>query len=142
MTTANTNAKRIKIIYWITTGLLALFTLAGSLFMNSQMAIEGTKHLGLPEWFRWELNIGHLIGGIMLILPVGKRIKEWMYVAFAIDYISAVIAHVSVDGPVFSSFTPLINLVLLIVSYTCYHKIKDQQMAVPRKGGMVFSALS
>lgn len=123
----STNTKKIKIIYWITTGLLALFTLAGSLFMNTPMAIEGTRHLGLPEWFRWELNIGHIIGGLGLILPVGKRIKEWIYVALGIDYISAMIAHLSIDGPLLSSFSPLITMVLLIVSYICYHKIKDQQ---------------
>src|SRR5438309_2964415 len=132
MKTSGIVAKRTKIIYWITTGLLAMFTLVGSLFMNSQMAIEGTRHLGLPEWFRWELNIGHLIGGILLILPVGKRIKEWVYVAFGIDYISAVIAHVSIDGPVLGSFEPIVTLVLLIVSYTCYHKIKDQEIPVSR----------
>ncbi len=89
--------KTYRIIYWISTGLLALFILSGAFFMNSQMAIEGTRHLGLPEWFRWELSIGHLIAGILLITPVGKRIKEWNYVALGIDYISALIAHLAVD---------------------------------------------
>ncbi len=124
-TTVHKATKTTKIIYWISTGLLALFILSGAFFMNSQMAIEGTKHLGLPEWFRWELNIGHVIGGLILILPVGKRIKEWGYVALGIDYISALIAHLSIDGPVPVSFSPLVTLALLIVSYVCYHKMKD-----------------
>ncbi|MEO8821118.1 MAG: DoxX family protein, partial [Ginsengibacter sp.] len=90
--------KRNKIIYWISTGLIALFELSGAFFMNSQMAIDGMHHLQLPDWFRWEVSIGHIIGGILLIVPVNKRIKEWVYVAFGIDFISAFIAYLSIDG--------------------------------------------
>jgi uncharacterized membrane protein YphA (DoxX/SURF4 family) len=120
-----TNIKRDKIIFWIPTGLLALFELSGAFFMNSQMAIDGMHHLGLPDWFRWEVSIGHLIGGILLVVPVHKRIKEWMYVAFAIDFISAFIAYASIDGLVFNTFSPLINLALLIISYVYYHKLQN-----------------
>lgn len=123
--TTNTGTKRIKIIYWVSTGLLALFILPGIFFINSPMAIEGTRHLGLPEWFRWELSIAVFIGGLLLILPVGKRLKEWAYVGLGIDYISALIAHLSVDGAVLMSFTPVITFALLIVSYVCYHRLKD-----------------
>ncbi|MEO6673028.1 MAG: DoxX family protein [Ginsengibacter sp.] len=124
-TITNKKAKTNKIIYWISTGLLALFILSGAFFMNSQMAIEGTRHLGLPEWFRWELNIGHIIGGLLLIIPLGKRIKEWNYVALGIEYISALIAHLSIDGLVTMSFSPLATMALLVVSYIYYHKLKD-----------------
>lgn len=120
-----TNIKRDKIIFWIPTALLALFELSGAFFMNSQMAIDGMHHLGLPDWFRWEVSIGHLIGGILLVIPVHKRIKEWMYVAFAIDFISAFIAYASIDGLVFNTFSPLINLALLIISYVYYHKLQN-----------------
>jgi hypothetical protein len=130
-------SKNTRIIYWMATGLLALFTLSGSFFMNSQMAIDGIRHLGLPEWFRWELNIGHIIGGLILILPVGKRIKEWGYVALGIDYISALIAHLSIDGAVSSSFSPLITMALLVASYICYHKIKDRRYYVSKENSIL-----
>ena len=117
--------RKYKIIYWISTAIIALFELSGAFFMNSEMAKEGTRHLGLPEWFRWEVSIGHLIGGILLIVPVSKRIKEWVYVAFGIDFISAFIGHWSVDGLIGSTFAPLVMVVLLIVSYICYHKLKS-----------------
>lgn len=118
--------KRYKIIYWISTGIIVLFELSGAFFINSEMAKEGMRHLGLPEWFRWELSIAHIIGGILLIVPVNKRLKEWVYVAFAIDFISAFIAYWSIDGLIGSTFAPLIMLALLIVSYICYHKLKSQ----------------
>lgn len=118
--------KTDKIVYWISTGLIALFELSGAFFINSEMAKEGMRHLELPDWFRWELSIGHIIGGILLIIPVHKRIKEWVYVAFGIDFISAFIAYVSIDGLVANTLSPLIMLGLLIVSYVYYHKIIGQ----------------
>ena len=126
--TTHKNVRKYKIIYWIATGILALFILSGSLFMNSQMAIDGMRHLGLPDWFRWELNIGHLIGGIFLLIPINKRIKEWTYVALGIDYISASIAYFSVDGVTANAFSPLVAFGILIVSYVYYHKLKDSKV--------------
>lgn len=125
----SSNTKGVKVIYWISTGLLALFILPGIFFMNSQMALDGMRHLGLPEWFRIELSIGVFIGGLILIIPMNKRIKEWAYVALGIDYISAFIAHLYVDGPVAGSFSPLFTMALLIVSYICYHKLNDRQFS-------------
>lgn len=119
-----------KIIYWISTGLIALFELSGALFINSQVAIDGMHHLNLPDWFRWEVSIGHLIGGILLISPVNPRIKEWVYVAFGIDFISAFIAYLSIDGWVGNTFSPLVTLALLIVSYISYHKTTKQQALI------------
>lgn len=117
------NLIALKTAYWISTGIIALFELSGAFYINSQMAIEGTRHLGLPEWFRWEVSVGHLIGGILLIIPIHRRVKEWVYVAFGIDFISAFIAYMAVDGWGTSAFSPLIFLAILIVSYITYHKL-------------------
>ena len=120
-------SKKNTIIYWISTGIIALFELSGAFFINSEMAKEGTRHLGLPEWFRWEVSIGHIIGGILLIVPIHKRIKEWVYVAFGIDFISATIAYLSVDGFGMNALSPVIMFGLLVVSYIYYHKIQKQK---------------
>lgn len=113
----------VRIAYWISTGIIALVELSGAFYINSEMAIEGTRHLGLPEWFRWEVSIGHLIGGILLIVPIHSRVKEWVYVAFGIDFISAFIGYLAVDGWGSSAFSPLIFFAILIVSYITYHKL-------------------
>jgi hypothetical protein len=123
------NSKFIKIVYWISTGLLALFILPGIFFINSPMAQEGTKHLGLPNWFRIELGIGSFIGGLIILLPfVGKRFKEWAYVALGIVYISAFIAHLEIDGLIPMSFTPLVTFTFLLISYLSYHKLNADKM--------------
>jgi len=128
--TKNKSLKTAKIIYWISTGLLSLFLLSGAFFINSKIAIDAMHHLGVPEWFRWELSIGHIIGGLLIIIPVWPRLKEWTYAAMSADYISATIAYVSVDGPVPNSFQPLVSLALLIVSYIFYHKIRRLKSAM------------
>ena len=120
--------KTIKLIYWISTGILALFILPGIFFLTQPFAIEGTQHLGIPYWFHIELGIGKFIGGLILILPMlPKRVKEWAYVAFGIDVISATIGHVAVDGPMPMSFEPLIFFAILLVSYIYFHKLKADE---------------
>ena len=126
-------SKKNTIIYWISTGIIALFELSGAFFINSEMAKEGTRHLGLPEWFRWEVSIGHIIGGILLIVPIHKRIKEWVYVAFGIDFISATIAYLSVDGFGMNALSPVIMFGLLVVSYIYYHKIQRQKELIKNR---------
>jgi len=118
--------KKTKAIYWVSTILLALFILPGIFFAGSKMALEGTAHLGLPMWFHWELSIGKFIGGLILVLPFfPNRIKEWAYVAFGIDFISAFIAILAVDGVTGAWYAPLICLAILIVSYIYFHKLRD-----------------
>lgn len=117
-------SKRTKIIYWATTGLLALFILPGIFFMNSPMALEGTRNLGIPQWLHVEVGIAQFIGGLILIIPIiSARIKEWAYVGVGIVYLSALIAHLSVDGFIAMSFMPLVFFALLIISYACFRKI-------------------
>ncbi len=113
-------------LYWASTGILALFILPGIFFMNTPTAIEGTRHLGLPEWFRLEVGFAQFFAGIVLIIPLfGKRLKEWAYFGLAVVYISALIAHLSVDGLVPMSFAPLVTLGILIISYLSYHKLQN-----------------
>jgi len=124
------STKKTKTIYWVSTILLALFILPGIFFAGSKMALEGTAHLGLPMWFHWELSIGKFIGGLILVLPFfPNRIKEWAYVAFGIDFISAFIAILAVDGATGAWYGPLICLVILIVSYIYFHKMHDSDRA-------------
>ena len=118
--------KSLKFVYWISTGIIALFNIPGIFFMNSQQAIDGTKHLGLPQWFHTEITIGKCIGGLILILPFfPKRIKEWAYVAFGIDILSATIALLSVNGMSLMSLSPLLVFGVLLCSYITFHKITD-----------------
>ncbi|SOD11532.1 DoxX family protein [Pedobacter xixiisoli] len=123
----NQPKKSIKVAYWVSTGLLALFILPGVFFMDSPEAKQGTEHLDIPQWLAIEIGIGHFIGGLIIVLPfIGKRLKEWAYVGCGIKYISAIIGHLAVDGLVPMSFSPLVVFTLLLISYITYHHLQKK----------------
>jgi hypothetical protein len=76
--------RRNKIIYWIFTGIIFAFdSLIPALTSNTQLAIDGIRRLGFPDYFRVELTVFKVLGGIVLILPmVPRRYKEWAYAGF------------------------------------------------------------
>lgn len=116
--------KTTKIIYWVTTSIICLFA-SSAIFMNSEMAIEGTKHVGIPRWLGLEISIGQLIGLVLLIVPaVPARLKEWAYVGFGILYISAFVAHVAIGDPINNTVMAIVFFGLLLASYTSFHKLQ------------------
>jgi hypothetical protein len=117
--------KSDKIVYWIFTSIIVLFDSVMPAFtFNTQLAKDGISHLGYPDYFRIELSIFKIIGGIVLIFPfIPKRLKEWAYFGFALDFISAFIGHFIVDGFNGESIFPLVMLIFLIISYVYYHKL-------------------
>ncbi|WET01847.1 DoxX family protein [Flavobacterium sp. YJ01] len=118
--------KTTKIIFWTTTILIFLFEgVMPALTSQSEMAKEGIRHLGYPEYFGNALVVFKILGVLALIIPqVPGRIKEWAYAGFAFDFIFASISHFAVDGINFQSFFPLIVLAVLVASYITYHKIQ------------------
>jgi len=118
--------KTTKIVYWVSTSIICLFALS-AVQMNSEMAIEGSKHVLIPRYLSIEISIGQLIGLVLLIVPaVPKRFKEWAYVGFGIMYISALVAHLAVGDP-FIPFGLMAVLFfgLLLTSYISFHKLQE-----------------
>jgi len=121
--------KTNKIIYWVSTTIIFLFDgVLPALTSHLPLAVESIKHLGYPDYFRVELTIFKVLGAVLLILPkVPARLKEWAYVGFGINFISACVAHAIVDGFGFDTIFPLIILAILVGSYVSYHKLNDQR---------------
>jgi hypothetical protein len=117
--------KTTKIIYWISTGIICLFSL-GAVQMNSQMAIDGANHLLIPRYLGLEVSIGQLIGLVLLIVPaVPSRFKEWAYVGYGIMYLTAINAHLAVgDAFVPYALMGIIFFGLLLTSYITFHKLQ------------------
>jgi len=120
--------KKNKIIFWVSTTFIFLFEgVMPALTSHTELAVQGIRHLGFPDYFRVELTIFKVLGAILLMIPkVPARVKEWVYAGFGINLISACVAHVVVDGAVFDSFFPLIIFAILIVSYLYYHKVYNR----------------
>ncbi|GGF16501.1 DoxX family protein [Flavobacterium limi] len=118
--------KKAKIIFWTTTILIFLFEgVMPALTSQTELAKEGIRHLGYPEYFGNALVVFKILGVFALVIPqVPNRIKEWAYAGFAFDFIFASISHFAVDGVDFQGFFPLIILAILITSYIYHHKIE------------------
>ena len=118
--------KTIKIIYWATTVPIFLFEgVAPALTSHTQIAVEGIRHLGYPDYFRVMLTIFKVAGALALIIPAIKgRYKEWAYAGFGITFISAAVSHTVIDGFEGQSIFPLVMLGILAASYTCYNKMQ------------------
>lgn len=124
-----TTTKRTKIIYWSTTAIIFLFEgVVPALTSHTDLAREGIRHLGYPDYFKVMLTIFKAIGALVLILPFVKgRIKEWAYVGFAITMISAFISHWAIDGFSGQTLFPLFIFAILITSYIFNEKLKKYQ---------------
>ncbi len=117
--------KRDKIIFWITTGFIFLFEgVMPAITSQSELAKEGIRHLGYPEYFGIMLTVFKVSGSLALIIPlIPNRIKEWAYAGFAIDFISAFVSLWAVDGLKPSTFFPIVAIGILVLSYVFYHKL-------------------
>lgn len=119
--------KKNVIIYWISTGFIALLEGVMPAFTSqSEMAKEGIRHLGYPEYFGIVLVVFKILGVLALVLPqIPKRVKEWAYAGFSFDFLFAAISHGIVDGLIGQTFFPIIVLGVLIISYMYYHKLNE-----------------
>ena len=117
--------KTVKIIFWTTTILIFLFEgVMPALTSQTELAKEGIRHLGYPEYFGILLTAFKIAGSLALVIPkIPSRIKEWAYAGFAFDFISACVSHWVIDGFGGQTVFPLIVLVILAMSYVTYHKL-------------------
>ncbi|AWW31020.1 DoxX family protein [Echinicola strongylocentroti] len=118
--------KKDKIIYWAATWIIFLWEgVMPALTSHTELAVEGIRHLGYPDYFRVLLVIFKTLGGLAIILPmVPTRIKEWAYTGFGITLISACVSHWAVDGFGGQTLFPVIIFGILALSYLYYHRIQ------------------
>lgn len=118
--------KKNKLIYWTTTTLIALFEgVLPALTSQTELAKEGIRHLGYPEYFGNALVVFKILGVLVLVIPqVPKRLKEWAYAGFTFNFLFAAISHGAVDGINGQTFFPLVVLGVLLLSYRSYHQLE------------------
>jgi hypothetical protein len=98
---AGTTPAATTIVFWTVT---ALFCLQMSFTAYAELRLpqvaQAFTHLGFPAYFRVELSWAKLLGVVLMLAPAPARLKEWAYAGFAVDLVSAIIAHLAVgDGP-------------------------------------------
>ena len=138
----NIKVRSKNTVYWVVT---ALFCLQMSFTAYAQMSLpqvaEQFAHLGFPAYFRVELSFAKLLGVLVLMTPVPARVKEWVYAGFAINLVSALIAHLAVgDGPEAWGFAVATG-VLWALSYLLWRSLQPSQAAnrLQRRGQEEFA---
>lgn len=115
--------KGTKVVYWASTIFIFLFEgVMTALTSQTEMAKEGIRHLGYPEYFGTLLAMFAVAGSLALIIPqVPRRVKEWAYAGFGLLMISALVSHAVVDGLQGVTFAPVIGFAIVAASYVSYH---------------------
>ncbi len=111
--------KKNKIIYWTSTVIVSGMMLFSAFnYLTNEQMKGAFVHLGFPSYLRVELATAKILGALVLIIPVIPfTIKQFAYFGFAITFVSAFLAHVSVGDSANYAAMPLIFLVILGVSY-------------------------
>jgi hypothetical protein len=121
--------KKIRIYYWITTGLLVLmmvFSAISSLTSPAQ-ALEFFKTLNMPSYLISFLSIAKLLGVIAILIPGYPSIKEWAYAGLTFDLVGAMYCNYAVGKPTGEWLPILIFIALAFTSYFLYHKMRSLQ---------------
>ena len=122
-----TAPKGITIAYWVVTALFCLemsFTAYYELMMLPAAA-QAFARLGFTaDAFRIELSWAKVAGVAALLIPmVPARLKEWAYAGFAINLISALIAHFAIHDRPAALAPSSITSVLWVLSYYFWRRL-------------------
>jgi hypothetical protein len=123
--------KKYKIMFWVIAIIIFLFEgVMPALTSQTELAKEGIRHLGYPEYFGNMLVVFKVLGAIALVTPkVRGTVKEWVFAGFGIDFLSALISTLVVDGFTPMAILPAVFIILLVICYRSYHKMNSVQAA-------------
>jgi len=116
--------KRINLLYWITTGLLAaLMTMSGiTNALSVPEALEAFRHLGYPAYLSPFLGVAKLLGVVAILVPGFPRLREWAYAGFIFDLAGAMYSGIAVGDPVGVWLPILVGFALIAASYYLNHR--------------------
>ncbi len=122
--------KKIRIFYWITTGLFLLMMAYSGIasLASPEKAVEFFKTMNMPAYLISFLSIAKLLGVIAVLVPGYPKLKEWAYAGLTFDLIGAVYCNYAVGKPAAEWMPILIFVALAFVSYFLYHKKVSPQV--------------
>ena len=126
--------KRNNLFYWVVTVFLAFGMLSQGVaqILHTKGYVEIiTTHLGYPLYFLNIIGVWKILGVAAILIPGFPLVKEWAYAGFAIEFLSASISYIAVDGLTFNCFIPFISMTVLIVSYFTFHKKQKIDHVIP-----------
>src|SRR5882757_8202707 len=130
-------SKRNKIIYWISTALLALGMLQSGIFavMRTKEWVTLVTSLGYPIYFLTIIGTWKILGVIAILIPRFKLVKEWAYAGFFFVMTGALISHLaSGNYGIKEIIGPFMQTIFIILSW--YFRPADRKI-IPTAIGTV-----
>jgi hypothetical protein len=111
-----------KLAYWVPPVLVVLNAIGGGLLDAFRWApgMEVFHHLGYPDYFATLLGTAKVLGGIALVAPVPRTLREWAYAGLVFDATAAVFSILEVGDPLPHVIIPTLYLALTIVSFRAW----------------------
>jgi len=114
--------KRNKIIFWISTILLAMAMLQSGIIQLFKIEaalydVTTMPRLGYPVYFLTILGVWKILGVVALLIPKFPLLKEWGYAGFVFTLSGAAISHIAVGDSASEWSISLFLLIMTIVSW-------------------------
>jgi uncharacterized membrane protein YphA (DoxX/SURF4 family) len=119
MNSKNSTITRAIMMYWVTTGLVAivfLITGIGNLVPMVHIA-QDMAHLGYPPYFHIILGVWKVLGAVTIVIPGTPRMKEWAYAGMMFDLTGAVFSRLASAGHVVTIVVPFAIAILVTASW-------------------------
>src|SRR5580698_5551697 len=117
--------KKLNILYWISTGLFAVFM--GMTGVQNILVTQGsidliTTDLGYPLYIIPFLGVAKVLGVIGILVPVPPRLREWAYAGLFFDLVGAIYSSIADNGFNPWILTMIIPFALMGLSYGAHHR--------------------
>ncbi len=120
--------KAQKIIYWLSTVVLAFGLLASGIQQLLRLEIEGAmappfvwgiKQLGYPVYLLTILGVWKILGAVAILIPKYPLLKEWAYAGIFFLFTGALFSHIASGHPWQELIPATVLLTLTVVSWYC-----------------------
>ena len=118
--------KKIKILYWVFTGLFAIIMIGSAIpdVFIQPIAIEGIhNNLGYPLYLIPFSGIAKCLGVVAILIPDFPIIKQWAYAGLFFDLIGATYSIIASGANAGHWTFMILPIALGILSYTYYSKL-------------------
>src|SRR3954451_14959040 len=120
-------------VYWICTIVMAFVFVPGGIcyVLRVPQVVEGVTRLGFPLHFISLLGMWKILGGLAILIPRFKTLKEWAYAGMFFDLTGAAVASGATAGiPSWHIIAPLAFVPVLIGSWALRPAERTHRIAV------------
>lgn len=121
--------KRDKVIYWVSTSLLAVGMLQSGIFsvLRTNEWVDLVTGLGYPVYFLTILGVAKILGVMAILLPRFNLLKEWAYAGFFFAMAGALLSHLAMGDYAAKAITgPSFQLLFIALSW--YFRPADRKI--------------